>query len=128
MLKRYYGLSEAAEFLSADHGESVTVNDVLDIACRRELTVCLYFNGLVCGVRFSDSDDLIPSCVPSQITYDSSGIYQQIYQANRDSRHKIEGAWTIAGFLLVVSCIPYVWYFFLRRLREIAKAVTGRDN
>lgn len=47
MLKRYYGLSEAAEFLSAEHKRQISVSDVMEMAARREIRLCLWCDGVL---------------------------------------------------------------------------------
>lgn len=108
--------------------QGLSAQDKLDFLARQYREVAEQ------GARANErpwADDPIvaaPSCDPKQINYKSSGIYRQIYEADKDARQKIETAWTIAGFLLFISCIPYAWYFCLRRLREVASAITGRSN
>lgn len=40
-----------------------------------------------------------------------------------DTERRLEG---LAWFMLILGCIPYSWYFFLRRLAEISAAVRGK--
>lgn len=54
MLKRYYQLSEASDFLSAEHHQRVTKRDVLEMAGRGEVRLCLWFSGAVC--EFEETD------------------------------------------------------------------------
>jgi hypothetical protein len=38
------------------------------------------------------------------------------------------GSWCymLAAAILVLSCFPFAWYFFLRRLRELRTAIVGK--
>lgn len=61
MLKRYYQLTEAADFLSAEHGQLVTKRDLLEMAGRGEVRLCLWFSGAVCEFEETNPfDDPIP--------------------------------------------------------------------
>ncbi len=57
MLKRYYQLNEAADFLSAEHDQRVTKRDVLEMAGRGEVRLCLWFSGAVCEFEEVDPFD-----------------------------------------------------------------------
>lgn len=47
MLKRYYGLSEAADFLSSEHKRQIGISDVMEMAARGEIRLCLWCDGLL---------------------------------------------------------------------------------
>lgn len=57
MLKRYYQLNEAVDFLSAEHGQQVSKMDVLEIAGRGEIRLCIWFSGAVCEFEETDPFD-----------------------------------------------------------------------
>ena len=45
MLKKYYRLTEAAEFLSSESGERITKDDVIHLAVRKDISLCVWFSG-----------------------------------------------------------------------------------
>jgi hypothetical protein len=57
MLKRYYRINEAADFLSAEHGERVSKRDVLEMGGRGDIRLCLWFSGAVCEFEEIDPFD-----------------------------------------------------------------------
>ncbi|SEQ22659.1 hypothetical protein [Nitrosomonas ureae] len=44
MLKRYYSIDEAAEFLTSEHGQKITRMDVMELAARGDIRLCAWFN------------------------------------------------------------------------------------
>ncbi|SNX60623.1 hypothetical protein SAMN06296273_2089 [Nitrosomonas ureae] len=44
MLKRYYSIEEAAEFLTSEHGQEITRMDVMELAARGDIRLCAWFN------------------------------------------------------------------------------------
>ncbi|WMJ09837.1 hypothetical protein [Nitrosomonas sp. sh817] len=47
MLKRYYSIEEAAEFLTSEHGQRITHKDVLTLARHGDIRLCTWFDGRV---------------------------------------------------------------------------------
>lgn len=67
MLKRYYTLKEASDYLSSEHKIRISERDILDLAACRKLRVCTWFNGTLAPfLTCIDSlpDDAIPSGPP----------------------------------------------------------------
>ena len=56
MLKRYYKLDEAAEFLSAESKQLLGSRDILEIAARGDIRLCFWFNGTL--TMFNDVSPL----------------------------------------------------------------------
>lgn len=56
----------------------------------------------------------------------SVGIEAQIIDTQRKGERWLEQATVIAIGVLVFSGIPYAWYFFLRRVRELHDAIVGK--
>ena len=54
MLKRYYQLTEAAEFLSKEEGTTISTRDILDLAARGEVRACFWFNDCLTSSRDED--------------------------------------------------------------------------
>lgn len=54
------------------------------------------------------------------------GVQAQIVDAQRQGDKSLEQATVIAFGLLIISAIPYAWYFLLRRLRELRDAITSK--
>ena len=51
MLKRYYQLTEAAEFLSKKEGTTISTRDILDLAARGEVRACFWLNDFLTNSR-----------------------------------------------------------------------------
>lgn len=47
MLKRYCNIEDAAEFLTSDTGEKINEKDVLDLAARGLISLCMQFDGRI---------------------------------------------------------------------------------
>lgn len=73
--------------------------------------------GLIC-----DPEQLkkLPGGLPS------GGIQFKIIDAQRQENEWVEEAITLATGVMILSAIPYAWYFFLRRVRELRDAVAGK--
>ncbi|GJM17082.1 MAG: hypothetical protein DHS20C13_24090 [Thermodesulfobacteriota bacterium] len=56
MLKKYYSLNEAAEFLTKEYEEEITSGDVLDIAMRGDIRLCIWHDGVL--GRFKNTETL----------------------------------------------------------------------
>jgi hypothetical protein len=54
------------------------------------------------------------------------GVQRELVLAEQDLGGPFETASVIAGLVMFLTAIPYSWYFFLRRIREVANAVTGK--
>ncbi len=59
MLKRNYGLIEAAEYLSAETGKALSTRDVLDSVARGEIRACFWFAGGLTLFRDDGLDEKI---------------------------------------------------------------------
>lgn len=44
MLKRYYSIEEAAEFLTSEHKQNITRKDVMELATRGDIRLCVWLN------------------------------------------------------------------------------------
>lgn len=47
MLKRYYSINDAADFLNLELKQNLNPSDILEIAARGEIRLCIWFDGLV---------------------------------------------------------------------------------
>lgn len=57
------------------------------------------------------------------------GVQKEIADLLAEGRSRAPHLWYAIGALfLVVLAIPYLWYFLLRRLREVRDAVTGQGG
>lgn len=57
MLKRYYTIEEAAEFLTSEHGQNVTRMDVLTLARQGDIRLCTWFDeDLELSLDYEDPD------------------------------------------------------------------------
>jgi hypothetical protein len=68
------------------------------------------------------------TCDPATLarSNDYTGIQAQLAAAERE--HQAWGNWPswVAIVIAVMSCLPWLWYFFLRRIRELREAITGK--
>lgn len=53
-------------------------------------------------------------------------IQDQILESQRGGNSWLEGTLTLAIVVTLISTIPYLWYFLLRRVREVRDAVVGK--
>ena len=53
------------------------------------------------------------------------GIQRQIVLA-QSKVYDPSMAYTLAAIIAMMGCAPWTWYFFLRRLSEVASAVSGK--
>lgn len=67
-------------------------------------------------------------CEPTElIGYpDLIGIQKEVRQSYLGRGDYFSGSQLLAVLLLGVFALPYVWYFLLRRVRELVKAITGK--
>lgn len=56
----------------------------------------------------------------------SVGIQAQIVDTQRQGERWLEQATVIAIGVLILSAIPYTWYFLLWRVRELRDAIIGK--
>lgn len=57
----------------------------------------------------------------------SVGIQAQISQTQHDVWKSLNYDYNyIAPYILLISAIPWLWYFLLRRVRELRDAITGK--
>jgi hypothetical protein len=54
------------------------------------------------------------------------GIQQEIVQSYWKRGDYFFWSQLLAALLLGVFTLPYAWYFLLRRVRELVKAITGK--
>jgi|CXWL01.1.fsa_nt_gi hypothetical protein len=47
MLKRYYSINDAADFLNFELKQNLNASDILEIAARGQIRLCIWFDGLV---------------------------------------------------------------------------------
>lgn len=66
-------------------------------------------------------------CSPFNLigNYDHVGIQKEIVEAHYNSRYVAELAPIVAGVILFLSTIPWLWHFLLRRIRELSGAIRG---
>lgn len=70
--------------------------------------------GLVC------EPELLSGSLPA------GDIQSQIVDARHQERAWIKNTINLAIGILIICAIPYAWYFFLRRVRELRNAVVGK--
>jgi hypothetical protein len=57
---------------------------------------------------------------------DAAGIQKQIVEALASSGKTFNYAKIIAPLTFLLFCLPYAWYFLLRRIREFRDAIAGQ--
>jgi hypothetical protein len=69
-----------------------------------------------------------PTCDPVELARSSGylGIQGELAAAERDVVPWADWSPIAATAILVMCCLPWLWYFFLRRIRELRKAITGK--
>jgi hypothetical protein len=70
-------------------------------------------------------------CDPVSLQYRRSelrltAVQDKILEAQRGSNSWLERTLTLAIVVTLMSAIPYIWYFLLRRVREVRDAVVGK--
>lgn len=78
---------------------------------------------------FVDPDDVM-ECSPSALSNMNTSLQdaqKRVVSTNEDKSSNFVGGalYLIASALVVLGILPASWYFFLRRLREIAVAIRG---
>jgi len=56
----------------------------------------------------------------------SVGIQAQIVSAQKKLQSSTGWPYVLAAVVLIISFVPWAWYFFLRRIRELRDAVSGK--
>ncbi len=56
----------------------------------------------------------------------SKGVQAQIVQAQHDVWSSKEWPYVLAFLVFLLSAVPWVWYFLLRRIRELKDAIVGK--
>lgn len=56
----------------------------------------------------------------------SVGIQVQIVKTQEEIWSSSEWLFFLAALVLLLSAIPWAWYFLLRRIRELRDAITGK--
>lgn len=67
-------------------------------------------------------------CEPSELIKYTKlvGVQQEIVQSYWERGNSFFWSQVLAVLLLGVFALPYAWYFLLRRVRELVKAITGK--
>ncbi|MNG31296.1 hypothetical protein D3C84_1170690 [compost metagenome] len=67
-------------------------------------------------------------CEPSELIGPTKlvGIQKEISEQYRSLGDYFEWGQLLAVLLLGVFALPYAWYFLLRRVRELVKAIAGK--
>ncbi|WP_283742705.1 hypothetical protein [Sideroxydans sp. CL21] len=70
----------------------------------------------------------IPAFCDSQVFTKLGGdeIQKQLDELQSTSGHAFKNTINIALFVFLLFGAPYVWYFLLRRIRELKDAITGK--
>lgn len=77
--------------------------------------------------RVDSSPDVCDPSKLSRVGLDEIvGIQKQIIHAQASSEHIFTNATIIAFTIFIVLAVPYGWYFFLRRVREIRDAIADK--
>jgi hypothetical protein len=68
------------------------------------------------------------TCDPGELagSNDSTGIRGDLAAAERDRQGWVSRASWSALAIAVLSSVPWFWYFFLRRIRELREAIVGK--
>ena len=59
-------------------------------------------------------------------TEPTSGVTAQLISAQKELWAAQRWPWPAASILLSLSALPWLWYFFLRRIRELRDAIVGK--
>ncbi len=56
------------------------------------------------------------------------GVQKEIADLLNEGRNRAPYLWyAVAAFFFVLCALPYLWYFLLRRLREVRDALAGEE-
>jgi hypothetical protein len=58
----------------------------------------------------------------------TSDLQWRVLAAYYDQKSFMSDFPTIAGCIALLSALPWLWYFFLQRLREVGRALRGTDD
>ena len=69
-----------------------------------------------------------PSCDPAELARSAgyTAVQEQLGTTERELLHWDSWCLIAATGIAVMSCLPWLWYFFLRRIRELREAIGGR--
>jgi hypothetical protein len=69
-----------------------------------------------------------PLCDPVELARsgDHAGIQGQLAEAELDALRWAHWPLIACIAIQIACCIPWVWYFFLRRIRELREAIVGK--
>lgn len=56
------------------------------------------------------------------------GVQADIVATQRAIWNSSSWPYMLALFIFVLACLPYAWYFLLRRIRELRSAIVGDDS
>ncbi len=84
--------------------------------CRAQAAQAPNGKGLVCE----------PNVLFKLVGENDIGIQKQIVESLSTSERTFDNAKYIALIVFILFCLPYGWYFLLRRIRELRDAVAGR--
>lgn len=68
-------------------------------------------------------------CDPTELILSPNkvGIQRAIMDARYEAYDTTNTAAWIAGMVAVLSALPFLWQFFLNRIRELANAIRGKE-
>jgi hypothetical protein len=69
-----------------------------------------------------------PTCDPVELAASNSysGVQAELAAAERDRQGWSSWPPIAAMAVAIVSCLPWLWYFILRRIRELREAIVGK--
>jgi hypothetical protein len=67
-------------------------------------------------------------CEPNSLSSlgDLVGIQSRIVETHRKAQTWSESSRLLAILIVVISAVPFIWYFLLRRVRELREAIMGK--
>jgi hypothetical protein len=80
------------------------------------------------GIRTQAPDGTYSEPMTDEKLISDGGIYARIIRADEDVKSYQDNEVFYSVALLLLSVAPFVWYFFLDRIREFSAAVSGRDR
>lgn len=68
------------------------------------------------------------TCDPAELVRGDgyAGIQEHLATTEREVQHWDKWSSIAAIGIAVMSCLPWLWYFFLRRIRELREAIIGK--
>lgn len=114
MLKRYYSIQDAVDFLNLELKKNLTPLDIVEIAARGEIRLCTWFDGLI--IEFKD-DLLVAMPVVGSPIYEFRGYIKIPLEVIKprggivefESIEIIEIVQSREEFQLSRICFPYFW-------------------